>query len=180
MEKLYSDSKKLVEFLKILENMPEENTIRGLSTLFELLHEMRISNMQLSAKNLNRSNRRQVAAGGGWSVYQMKRLLYIFTILIVLFGVIAFGIGAGLRRKEMENMRTDKVGGLIATWKYVEREIDLDYFYQLGNTTTYKQMEEEIGEPNGVRESGEEGEYDKVGMLLLCSQDEVLEKIYPR
>ena len=131
----------------------------------------------------------------------MKRLLYISTILIVLFGAIAFGIGAGLRQKEMENMRTDKVGGLIATWKYVEREIDLDYFYQLDNTTTYRQIEEEIGEPNGVRGSGlifpyyqidnnlfvvvsfsldEEGEYDKVGMLLLCTEDEGLEKIYPR
>lgn len=131
----------------------------------------------------------------------MKRVIYICTILIVLFGIIVLGIGAGLRQKEMENMRTDKVGGLIATWKYVEREIDLDYFYQLDNTTTYKQIEEEIGEPNGVRGSGlifpyyqidnnlfvvisfsldEEGEYDKVGMLLLCSEDEVLEKIYPR
>lgn len=131
----------------------------------------------------------------------MKRVLYICTILIVLFGIIVLGIGAGLRQKEMENMRTDKVGGLIATWKYVEREIDLDYFYQLDNTTTYKQIEEEIGEPNGVRGSGlifpyyqidnnlyvvvsfsldEEGEYDKVGMLLLCSEEEVLEKMYPR
>ena len=119
----------------------------------------------------------------------------------MLFGVIVFGIGAGLRQKEMENMRTDKVGGLIATWKYVEREIDLDYFYQIDNATTYKQMEEAIGEPNGVRGSGlifpyyqidnnlfvvvsfsldEEGEYDKVGMLLLCTEDEGLEKIYPR
>ena len=52
MEKLYSETKKLVEFLKILENMPEENTTRGLSTLFELLHEMWIDNIQLLAKKL--------------------------------------------------------------------------------------------------------------------------------
>lgn len=66
---------------------------------------------------------------------------------------------------------------------------------------TYKQIEEEIGEPNGVRGSGlgcpyyqvnynlyivasysldQEGEYNKVGALFLCTRDEVLEKIYPR
>ena len=125
-----------------------------------------------------------------------KRILYAFAILITLFGAIILGIGAKSHQKE-----TGKVGGLIATWKYIEREINLEYFYQLDNTTTYQQIEEEIGEPNGSRGSGlifpyyqidnnlyvvasfslnEDGRYDKVGMLLLCTQDEVIEKIYPR
>lgn len=129
-----------------------------------------------------------------------KKVLYIWVILIMLFIAIIFGIGVKLNYKEM-NMRTSKVGGLIATWKYIEREIDLNYFYGLDNTITYKQIEEEIGEPNGGRGSGlifpyyqidnnlyvvvsfsldEDGEYDRVGMLLLCTKDEVLEKIYPR
>lgn len=125
-----------------------------------------------------------------------KRIIYTFAILITLFGAVIFGIGVKLHQKE-----TGKVGGLIATWKYIEREINLEYFYQLDNTTTYQQIEEEIGEPNGARGSGlvfpyyqidnnlyivasfsldEDGEYDKLGMLLLCTEDEVLEKIYPR
>ncbi|MBD5534712.1 MAG: hypothetical protein HDQ99_03420 [Lachnospiraceae bacterium] len=130
-----------------------------------------------------------------------KSAIYVWMILIILFGVIILGIGVKFSQKEVNSMRTGKVGGLMATWKYVEREIDLEYFYQLDNTTTYKQIEEEIGEPNGERGSGlifpyyqvdsdlyvvvsfsldEEGKYDKVGMLLLCNKDEVLEKIYPR
>lgn len=103
-------------------------------------------------------------------------------------------------QRDINAMRTNKVGGLIATWKYVERDISLEYFYQLDNTATYMEIEGEIGEPNGNRGSGlilpyyqidsnsyiviafslnEYGEYDKVGMILLCSKDEVLDEIYP-
>lgn len=130
-----------------------------------------------------------------------KNIIFIWIIVIILFIAIILGIGVILNHKEVYNMRTNKVGGLIATWKYIERDIDLNYFYQLDNTVTYKQIEKEIGEPNGARGSGlicpyyqindnlyvvvsysldEEGEYNKVGMLFLCTRDKVLEKIYPR
>lgn len=125
-------------------------------------------------------------------------------ILVSLISIFAVSISTAFAYKnysDVNNMRTNKVGGLIATWKYIERDVDLSYFYQLDNTVTYKQIEEEIGEPNGVRGSGlgcpyyqvnynlyivasysldQEGEYNKVGALFLCTRDEVLEKIYPR
>lgn len=135
-----------------------------------------------------------------------QNIKYVFSLLIVLFVVIIFLVAIKFSQKEIDNtktdnMKTDKVGGLIATWEYIEREINSDYFYQLDNTTTYKQIEEEIGEPNGKRGSGivfpyyqidnnlyavisfsldEDGKYDRVGMILLCTKDEVLEKIYPK
>lgn len=98
-------------------------------------------------------------------------------------------------------MKMVQVGGLMATWEYIEREIDLEYFYQLDNTTTYEQIEEEIGKPNGYRGSGlvlpyyqinknsfvvltfsldEYGKYDKVGTIYVCNKNEMLEKIYPQ
>lgn len=129
-----------------------------------------------------------------------KKMIYRWTSLSILFIAIFGGIGVILNYEEI-SMRTSKVGGMIATWKYIERDIDLNYFYQLDNAISYKQITEEIGEPNGARGSGliwpyyqiddnlyvvasysidKEGRYDKVGMLLLCTKDEVLEKIYPR
>lgn len=48
-------------------------------------------------------------------------------------------------QRDINAMRTNKVGGLIATWKYIERDISLEYFYQLDNTATYMEIEGEIG-----------------------------------
>lgn len=99
-----------------------------------------------------------------------------------------------------DKIKLSKVEGVIATWEYIERDISLDYFYKIDNTVTYKQIEEEIGKPNGERGSGlilpyyqvgdlyvvisfsldENGEYNKVGAVFLCTKDECLEQIYPR
>lgn len=62
----------------------------------------------------------------------MNKKSYIWIILLMLFSTIILGIGVKPNYKE-RNMRTDRVGGLMATWKYIERNIDLDYFYQLDN-----------------------------------------------
>lgn len=131
-----------------------------------------------------------------------KKIISVFAITIVLSACITvFLIGAGLNAIASNKLKTDRVGGLMATWEYIEREINSEYFYQLDNMTTYKQIEEEIGEPNGKRGSGMvfpyyqidnnlyvvisfsldvDGKYDKVGMVLLCTRDEVLEQIYPK
>lgn len=106
-----------------------------------------------------------------------------------------------LSQNRTANIKAIQVGGLVASWEYVERDVDLDYFYQLDGTTTYEQIEEEIGKPNGGRGSGlvlpyyqvngnqfivmsfsldEYGEYYKVGAIYLCNHTEVLEVIYPR
>ncbi|MBD5537840.1 MAG: hypothetical protein HDQ99_19750 [Lachnospiraceae bacterium] len=61
-----------------------------------------------------------------------KSAIYVWMIPVILFGVIILGIIAKFSPKKVDSMRTDKVGGLIATWKYVEREINLEcYSYVL-------------------------------------------------
>lgn len=135
-------------------------------------------------------------------MYRVKKnVKCIIAILIVLFIVIVFCIINELSRRGRNDMKMVQVGGLMATWEYIEREIDLEYFYQLDNTTTYEQIEEEIGKPNGYRGSGlvlpyyqinknsfvvltfsldEYGKYDKVGTIYVCNKNEMLEKIYPQ
>ena len=93
------------------------------------------------------------------------------------------------------------VAGILASYKYVDRDINLEYFYKLNNTSTYEQILEEIGEPNGQFGSGiiyqyyeidnnlyvsilfsssENKGYDNITLIRLCTQEEVLDTIYPR
>ena len=81
------------------------------------------------------------------------------------------------------------------------RDIKLEYFYELNETSTYEQILEEIGEPNGQVGSGmiykyyeidnnlyvsslflssENKVYDKITLIRLCTQERVLDTIYPR
>lgn len=135
------------------------------------------------------------------NVLNKKNIKYSIVIALVSVSVSAVFIVNRLSQKEMDNMKTIQVGGLMATWEDVKREINLEYFYQLDGTITYNQIEEEIGKPNGYRGSGlvlpyyqisknrfivisfsldEYGKYDKVGMIYLCNKKEVLEEIYPK
>lgn len=130
-----------------------------------------------------------------------KNVKYSVVIVLMLGIVSAIFIVNRLSQKEIDNMKVIQVGGLVATWEDVEREINIEYFYQLDSTITYAQIEEEIGKPNGYRGSGlvlpyyqisknkfivisfsldEYGKYDKVGMICLCNKKEVLKEIYPQ
>ncbi|MDE6687211.1 MAG: hypothetical protein K2K17_07840 [Lachnospiraceae bacterium] len=105
-------------------------------------------------------------------------------------------------KEELRNAEYAKyISGLLASYKYIDRDIELEYFYDLDNTSTYEQILEEIGEPNGQVGSGivykyyeiddnlyvviyfygsENKPFDRVGLIRLCSQEEILDTIYPR
>ena len=105
-------------------------------------------------------------------------------------------------KDEGTEMEFVMVGGVPAGWENIERNIDLEleYFYKLDNTTTYNQIVEEIGKPDGMRGMGiilpyykvgdlyvviefstdENGKLDRVGHIFLCNSDERLENIYPK
>lgn len=135
------------------------------------------------------------------NVLNKKNVKFIIVAVLVLAIVSVVFVVTRLSQKRSDNTKVIQVEGLAATWEDVNREIDLDYFYQLDGTKTYEQIEKEIGKPNGYRGSGlvlpyyqisrnrfvvisfsldEYGEYDKVGRIYLCDEKEVLEEIYPK
>lgn len=61
------------------------------------------------------------------------------------------------------------VAGILASYKYVDRDINLEYFYKLNNTSTYEQILEEIGEPNGQFGSGIIYQYYEIDNNLYVS-----------
>ena len=114
-------------------------------------------------------------------------LLAVSTILYIISGFLLYG-----------QRRAIMVQGLIASWEYRDRDVSLDYFYQLDHKVTYKQIVEEIGWPNGCRGSGivlpywqidrdlfavmffsldESGEWDELMDLQICDHDRTLETI---
>lgn len=131
-----------------------------------------------------------------------KDLKSHISFLLVLFACIAvFLIGSRFNTKSPNKIKTDRVGGTVATWKYIERDIRLDYFYHLDSKATYEQVRKEIGEPNGMRGSDtvlpyyqvdndlyvvlsfsldESGGYDRIETMTLCTENEDLDKIYPK
>lgn len=106
---------------------------------------------------------------------------------------------------ENEEMKEDgkieiyaiKVGNLFASYEYIDRDISIDYFYNLNCNTKYEEIVNEIGRPNGGRGSGmvtpyyqvgdqyveiwfslnQEGEYDKILGMSLFSTEEYIEEI---
>lgn len=50
--------------------------------------------------------------------------------------------------------KNGNVSGILASYMHFDMKINLEYFYELDNASTYKQILEEIGEPNGQFGSG--------------------------
>ena len=79
----------------------------------------------------------------------------------------------------------------MATYEYIDRKIDIEYFYDLNANTTYEEIVNEIGKPNGMMGSGltmpyyqvddryiamlfgrdEEGKYSKIFQMSLYTSD---------
>lgn len=135
-----------------------------------------------------------------------KKFLVIVLCLIQIFIVFYIGYLVG----KIKNNRTDEleeydmknsiyVSGAFASYKYIDRKINLDYFYKLDSTSTYEQIVEEIGEPNGEYGSGIIYKYyeinddlyvsllffgndeclENVSLIRLCTGKEVLDVIFP-
>lgn len=126
---------------------------------------------------------------------------HISFLVILFICIAAFLIGTRFNAKFPNKTKADFVGSTVAIWEYIERDIQLDYFYHLDSKATYEQVRKEIGEPNGMRGSDtvlpyyqvdddlyvvisfsmdESGEYDKIETMLLCTENEDLDKIYPK
>lgn len=103
--------------------------------------------------------------------------------------------------KEKNIGNSINVSGILASYMHIDRKINLEYFYGLDNASTYEQILAEIGEPNGQFGSGmiykyyeidnnlyvsilcsssENKVYDKITLIKLCTQDKVIDTIYPR
>lgn len=46
------------------------------------------------------------------------------------------------------------IGNMFASYEYIDREVSIDYFYNLNSNTTYEEIKNEIGKPNGAMGSG--------------------------
>lgn len=86
------------------------------------------------------------------------------------------------------------VGNTFATYENFDRELDIDYFYNLDCDTTYSKIENEIGKPNGGVGSGlvrpyyqvgdqyvvmcfslnDEGQYDKLSEMSLYTKEQYI------
>lgn len=131
----------------------------------------------------------------------MNEKIFKFYISILFFlMVVAIGVFINKNKSDRELEEDEKmgiksimIGNMFATYENIDRELKMEYFYELNNNATYQKIESEIGKPNGgiglgdVRpyyEVGgqyvvmyflvnEEGEYDK-----LCGMDLYTEEKY--
>ena len=55
------------------------------------------------------------------------------------------------------------IGNMVASYEYIDREVNIDYFYNLDGNTTYEEIQNEIGKPNGAMSSGITTPYYQVG-----------------
>ena len=133
----------------------------------------------------------------------MKRYLKYVISSIVLFSMVALLVFCkdkwNKKLEDSQKMETKAVviGNMCATYEKIDRELTMDYFYDLDNNTTYQQVESEIGKPNGGMGSGlvkpyyqvgdqyvvmwfsltEEGEYDKLLRMCQYTNEEYLNDI---
>lgn len=85
---------------------------------------------------------------------------------IVVSIVIVLGSAAVVYKNWKEQSKEPiaiMVGNMIASYEHIDRELDLAYFYDLDAYTTYEEMVNEIGKPNGAIGSGITIPYYKVG-----------------
>lgn len=120
-----------------------------------------------------------------------KIFIALACIGIVLIGVVII-VNKNLWESKNKYPIAIMVGGLFATYEYIDRNIDIDYFYNLDADTTYEDLENEIGKPNGDRGSGliypyyqvgnqyvvvwfardEDGMYTNISRMALYTQEE--------
>lgn len=67
-----------------------------------------------------------------------------------------------------------RIGGYMASYKHIERELSMDYFYGLESDTSYEEVVNSIGEPNGEIYFGDSQPYYEVGkqyVVIMFSID---------
>ncbi|MDE7273773.1 MAG: hypothetical protein K2N95_12055 [Lachnospiraceae bacterium] len=87
------------------------------------------------------------------SLLMLKKLIGVVAVIsIVLF--ILFNKSNMYGNMENKNMEMIAIGNMFASYEYIDREVSIDYFYNLNSNTTYEEIENEIGKPNGAMGSG--------------------------
>lgn len=103
------------------------------------------------------------------------------------------------KQEEKSEMKLNSimVGNVFATYENIDRELDIEYFYDLNCNTTYQEIENEIGKPNGGMGSGlvrpyyqvgdqyvvmdftlnEEGNYDRLSGMSLYTKEKYVDDI---
>lgn len=125
-----------------------------------------------------------------------KIFIALACIGIVLISLVII-VNWNLRESKNKYHGAIMVGGMFATYEYIDRDIDIDYFYDLDADITYKDLENEIGKPNGDIGSGitypyyqvgeqyvviwfardEDGMYTNISRMALYTQEEYVEDI---
>lgn len=132
-------------------------------------------------------------------VLNKKYLRFLAGILIII-SVIAISIynkskqNVELEESKKMEIQAIVIGNTFATYEKFDRELDINYFYNLGCNTTYSKIEKEIGKPNGGMGSGlvrpyyevgsqyvvmsfslnDKGEYDKLSEMSLYTAEEYI------
>lgn len=125
-----------------------------------------------------------------------KKILIFFMILICATAVVLIiNHLSNKDEEEKKSIQMTSVGGLPATCdNNIERDLDISYFRDLPQGTSFQDVIDEIGEPNGYAGSGivrpyykvgehyivfnvlatEEG-WGTIGALWYCTNEEVVE-----
>lgn len=117
-----------------------------------------------------------------------KIIVGILIIIIIICIVIA---NKYLRESKNMNIQYIIIANKPASYEFFDRNIKIDYFYNLSADTTYEEIVNEIGKPNGMMGSGimmpyykaddqyialwfgrdEEGEYTKISQMFIYTSD---------
>lgn len=130
----------------------------------------------------------------------MKKHLSFYISILFFLMIVAIGVFINKNRRDREleedkkmEIKSIMIGNIFATYENIDRELKMEYFYELNSNVTYQKVEGEIGKPNGGMGLGdvrpyyqvgdqyvvmyflvnEEGEYDK-----LCGMDLYTEEKY--
>ena len=94
----------------------------------------------------------------------MKKTKIIGTFVFISIVIVGLVIGyKNLKESKNTDNKAIMIGDMIASYEYVDRNINIEYFYDLDVNTTYKEIENEIGKPNGAIGSGITIPYYQVG-----------------
>ncbi|MDE5748086.1 MAG: hypothetical protein K2I21_10990, partial [Acetatifactor sp.] len=104
-----------------------------------------------------------------------KKIVFGFLISIIIVTIIFVIVYKDSKEKESMSTKAVMIGNMIASYEYIDRNIDLTYFYDLDANTTYEKMVNEIGKPNGAMGSGIITPYYRVGeqyVVIWFASDE--------
>lgn len=105
----------------------------------------------------------------------MKKKIFIGVLAIISIVVILLFMYSKMYRVENKKTEMILIGNMFASYEYIDREVRIDYFYDLDSNTTYEEIENEIGKPNGAMGSGITLPYYQVDdqyVVILFASDE--------